>query len=72
MPAPYLRRIWLDATRVTDRAAYPFCLPFLHDDFELSLDRPITIIVGENGTGKSTLPAAAKAIGLSIIPMRPR
>src|SRR5258708_27066422 len=55
MPAPYLRRIWLDATRVTDRAAYPFCLPFLHDDFELSLDRPITIIVGENGTGKSTL-----------------
>jgi predicted ATPase len=35
--------------------AYPFCLPFLQDDFELSLDRPITIIVGENGTGKSTL-----------------
>jgi predicted ATPase len=55
LPAPYLRRIWLDATHVTDRAAYPFCLPFLHDDFELSLDRPITIIVGENGTGKSTL-----------------
>ena len=39
----------------TDRAAYPFCLPFLRDDFELSFDRPITIIVGENGTGKSTL-----------------
>ena len=28
---------------------------FLRDDFELSFDRPITIIVGENGTGKSTL-----------------
>jgi predicted ATPase len=27
----------------------------LHDDFELSLDHAITIIVGENGTGKSTL-----------------
>jgi predicted ATPase len=55
MPAPYLRRIWLDAERIADRAAYPFCLPFLRDDFELNFDRPITIIVGENGTGKSTL-----------------
>ena len=55
MPAPYLRRIWLDPSRIDDRAAYPFCLPFLHDDFELSFDRPITIIVGENGAGKSTL-----------------
>src|ERR1700704_6178611 len=55
LPAPYLRRIWLEPSRIADRAAYPFCLPFLHDDFELSFDRPITIIVGENGTGKSTL-----------------
>ena len=55
MPAPYLKRIWLDPSRIADRKAYPFCLPFLQDDFELSLDRPITIIVGENGTGKSTL-----------------
>jgi predicted ATPase len=55
MPAPYLRRVWLDPSRIDDRAAYPFCLPFLRDDFELSFDRPITIIVGENGTGKLTL-----------------
>jgi predicted ATPase len=55
LPAPYHRRLWLDPSRIADRKAYPFCLPFLHDDFELSLDRPITIIVGENGTGKSTL-----------------
>jgi predicted ATPase len=55
MPAPYLRRVWLEPARIADRAAYPFCLPFLRDDFELSFDRPITIIVGENGTGKSTL-----------------
>jgi predicted ATPase len=54
-PAPYLKRIWLDPSRIDDRAAYPFCLPFLHDDFELSFDRSITIIAGENGTGKSTL-----------------
>jgi predicted ATPase len=54
LPAPYLRRVWLEPSRIADRAAYPFCLPFLHDDFELSFDRSITIIVGENGTGKST------------------
>ena len=84
MPAPYLRRIWLDPERVPDREAYPFCLPFLRDEFELDFDRPITIIVGENGTGKSTLlegiavlagydePAAARAICPSIIRMRSR
>ena len=55
LPAPYLKRLWLDPSRIADRKAYPFCLPFLRDDFELSFDRPITIIVGENGTGKSTL-----------------
>ena len=55
LPAPYLKRIWLEPSRITDRAAYPFCLPLLRDDFELSFDRAITIIVGENGTGKSTL-----------------
>src|SRR3981081_1554237 len=54
MPAPYLRRIWLEPSRIANRAAYPFCLPFLPDDFELSFDRSVTIIVGENGTGKST------------------
>ena len=55
MPAPCLRRIWLEPSRIANRAAYPFCLPFLGDEFELSFDRSITIIVGENGTGKSTL-----------------
>ena len=54
LPAPYLRRVWLDPSGIANRAAYPFCLPFLQDDFELSFDRSITIIVGENGTGKST------------------
>jgi predicted ATPase len=55
LPAPYLKRIWLDSSRVIDPAAYPFCLPFLLNDFELSFDRAVTIIVGENGMGKSTL-----------------
>jgi predicted ATPase len=55
LPAPYLRRVWLDREKVSDPAAYPFCLPFLQKDFEVGFDRAITIIVGENGTGKSTL-----------------
>jgi predicted ATPase len=55
MPAPYLRRLWLDQSRVPDPEAYPFCLPFLRNGFDLSFDRAITVIVGENGTGKSTL-----------------
>jgi len=53
--APYLKRIWLDATLVDKPQAYPFCLPFLQNGFELAFDHAITIIVGENGTGKSTL-----------------
>jgi len=55
LPAPYLKRIWLDSTRLGDPGAYPFCLPFLQPGFELDFDRAITIIVGENGAGKSTL-----------------
>jgi predicted ATPase len=55
MPAPCLRRIWVEAARVRELEAYPFCLPFLRGDFSLEFRGPITIIVGENGTGKSTL-----------------
>jgi predicted ATPase len=55
LPAPYLKRVWLESSRVTDAAAYPFCLPFLSNGFELRFDRAVTVIVGENGMGKSTL-----------------
>ena len=55
LPAPYLKRVWLDPAKVPDATAYPFCLPFLSKGFELDFDHAITIIVGENGTGKSTL-----------------
>ena len=56
LPPPYLKRVWIDEEKVTDRAAYPFCLPmFREPNFELEFDTPVTIIVGENGTGKSTL-----------------
>jgi predicted ATPase len=55
LPPPYLKRLWLDPALVREPDAYPFCLPFLRGGFELGFDRAITIIVGENGTGKSTL-----------------
>src|ERR1700727_2450200 len=55
LPAPYLKSVSLAPSRSEDRKAYPFRPPFLLDDFELRFDRPITIIAGENGTGKSTL-----------------
>ncbi|HPG02118.1 MAG TPA: AAA family ATPase [Beijerinckiaceae bacterium] len=56
LPAPFLKRVWLDPARIEDSDAYPFCLPvFRSGDFELAFERPITIIVGENGSGKSTL-----------------
>jgi hypothetical protein len=55
LPAPYLKKIWLDAAKVGDPAQYPFCLPLFKGGFEQMFDNPITIIAGENGTGKSTL-----------------
>lgn len=56
LKAPYLKRVWLDPARTGDAGVYPFSLPlFRQKDFELDFEKPVTIIVGENGTGKSTL-----------------
>jgi predicted ATPase len=56
LPPPYLKRVWYDPPAVVDRSAYPHVLPWLRTgEFELSFDRPVTIIAGENGVGKSTL-----------------
>jgi predicted ATPase len=56
MAAPYLRRIWLDKDRVSEWGTYPFCLSvFSRAEFSLDFDKAVTIIVGENGIGKSTI-----------------
>ncbi len=56
LPPPYLKRVWLDPEQITDPAAYPWCLPlFRSGAFELTFEKPVTIIAGENGVGKSTL-----------------
>ena len=40
---------------VKDNGEFPFSLPLFRDFDTLSLDAPITFLVGENGCGKSTL-----------------
>ncbi len=55
LPAPYLKRVWLDSELVKKPENYPFCLPFLRAGLDLCFEEAITIIVGENGSGKSTL-----------------
>ena len=54
-PAAIPWSVWLDQSRVADATLYPFCLPFLSNGFQLDFAQAITIIIGENGTGKSTL-----------------
>lgn len=65
LPPPYLKRILLAHEKVADWDSYPFNLPiFCGRDFELEFTTAITIIVGENGVGKSTiLEAIAKLAG---------
>jgi len=61
LPAPYLKRLWVrEDARLTDD--YPFNLPWFDTDFSLDFSTPVTIIVGENGTGKSTLIEAIAAL----------
>jgi predicted ATPase len=63
LKAPYLKRILIEPARVADWEKYPWNLPiFRGHDFELEFTTPITIIVGENGTGKSTLLEAIGAL----------
>lgn len=61
LPAPYLKRLWVrEDARLTDD--YPFNLPWFDTDFSLDFSTPVTIIVGENGTGKSTQIEAIAAL----------
>ena len=46
---------------------YPFSLPIFHQTKSINFDEPVTLFVGENGTGKSTLlEAIALACGIHI------
>jgi predicted ATPase len=52
---PYLTGCYAVPERIPAERAFPFDLPFFGPEFELPLDAPVTLFVGENGTGKSTL-----------------
>jgi predicted ATPase len=55
LPPPYLKRLTFIQERVKPDE-FPFSIPaFQRGKLQLEFEHPITIIVGENGTGKSTL-----------------
>lgn len=63
LKAPYLKRVLLQPAQADEREGYPWDLPMFRDGaFEVEFTTPVTIIVGENGTGKSTLLEAIGAL----------
>ena len=62
----YLRCIELCRERIQSFSEYPYCLPAIKDLSILEFHNKVTFIVGENGTGKSTiLEAIAVAYGFN-------
>src|SRR3954468_14932755 len=64
-PGPYL----IGLRRVPERwgSGFPFDVPAVAAVEEMRLDAPVTLLAGDNGTGKSTLvEAVAEAIGFAV------
>lgn len=62
----YLRSFELNRDKVASFSEYPFCLPAVRTLERLDFHPKVTFIVGENGTGKSTiLEAVAVALGFN-------
>lgn len=65
---PFLRAVGYAPPENPRDAGFPFTLPILAGFGELALDRPVTFLVGENGSGKSTfLEALAIATRLPVL-----
>lgn len=63
LPSPFLQNLSILPERFAEKSGYPFDLPWLDEGrFELRFTTPVTIIIGENGTGKSTLIEAIAAL----------
>ncbi|MBT2292026.1 AAA family ATPase [Paenibacillus albidus] len=54
-PMLYMRHIELLRDQVPSFGTYPFALPAVRNLERLVFTKPVTFLVGENGTGKSTL-----------------
>ena len=62
----FIEAISVDTTSVEDPSRYPYNLPSVEKLGQLDMARGVTILVGENGTGKSTiLEALAVALGFN-------
>ncbi|MDJ0608527.1 MAG: AAA family ATPase [Kiloniellales bacterium] len=63
LPSPFLKRIIAQPEVIGREDGYPFDLPWLQEGaFELDFTTPVTIVVGENGSGKSSLIEAIAAL----------
>lgn len=63
---PYLRSVRIEWDKVEDRRLYPFCLDAVKNIDSIVFETPVTFIVGDNGSGKSTiLEAIAAGMGLN-------
>jgi predicted ATPase len=62
----FLKRISVAMDRIPSLDAFPFTIPAIRHLGDLAFEKPVTFLVGENGTGKSTLlEAIAEAWGLN-------
>lgn len=62
----FINEIKLDRNQITDFNKYPFNIDFIRNFDKLTIDSPVTFIVGENGSGKSTfIEALAISCGLN-------
>ena len=62
----YLRSVELKRDKIDFFSGYPFCLPIIKNLSNLEFHPKVTFIVGENGSGKSTiLEAIAAAYGFN-------
>jgi predicted ATPase len=63
----HLKNVTLHLEKYPTKDSYPFCLPILQNTKQVILEKPVTLFVGENGTGKSTLlEAMAITCGIHI------
>jgi predicted ATPase len=63
MAEPFVRSVVLKRDEVESFDAYPFSIPAIRKLTELELDAAVTLLAGENGSGKSTV---VEAIAVSL------